>query len=304
LNAIDVGGEQKIRTMVKSGRSSGEQINHQYIDQTNKDTKTPHRIQMSSTHVTVCESNKPRRPLSQHSTNVTQYVIDVYSLKMNQENENARADSFSKIYETGAWGGGEVINGEKFGGSGPGSLMSSTEKVRKTLDIIIDEIKAETGKERISLLDMPCGDMVWMRHYLEQRMDVDYTGMDIVGSLIDHHKNASGGEHPWRFKQHDIVKDPLQERYDLIFSRQMTQHLGTEDTMQVLHHFSDGGNYLLITNYPGVRVNVPLNAGTAWRFREQNFLIEPYRLIDPICEGDEDGSDVISFYRLPLLQWH
>ena len=132
------------------------------------------------------------------------------------------------------------------------------------------------------MLDMPCGDMVWMRHYLEQRMDVDYTGMDIVGSLIDHHKNASGGEHPWRFKQHDIVKDPLQERYDLIFSRQMTQHLGTEDTMQVLHHFSDGGNYLLITNYPGVRVNVPLNAGTAWRFREQNFLIEPYRLIDPI----------------------
>ena len=95
---------------------------------------------------------------------------------------------------------------------------------------------------------MPCGDMVWMRHYLEQRMDVDYTGMDIVGSLIDHHKNASGGGHPWRFKQHDIVKNPLQERYDLIFSRQMTQHLGTEDTMKVLHHFSDGGNYLLITN--------------------------------------------------------
>jgi hypothetical protein len=289
LGIIDVGGEQ-IGTMVTN-------------KQTNKRAESPHRIQMSSTHVTVCESNKPRRSLS-HATNVTQYVIDEYSLKKNQENENARADSFSKIYKTGAWGGGEVINGEKFGGSGPGSLMSSTEKVRKTLDIIIDEIKAETGKERISLLDMPCGDMVWMRHYLEQRMDVEYTGMDIVGSLIDHHNNVSGGEHPWRFKQHDIVKDPLQERYDLIFSRQMTQHLGTEDTMQVLQHFSDGGNYLLITNYPGVQANIPLNTGTPWRFREQNFLIEPYRLIDPICEGDEDGSDVISFYRLPLLQWN
>ena len=183
--------------------------------------------------------------------------------------------------------------------------MSSTEKVRKTLDVIINVIKDNLGKERIRVLDMPCGDMVWMRHYLDQRTDVDYTGMDIVGSLIDHHNNVLGGEHPsWKFEQHDIVNDPLQERYDLIFSRQMTQHLGTEDTMRVLQHFSDGGSFLLITNYPGVRANILLNTGTAWRFREQNFLIEPYQLIDPICEGDEDGSDAISFYQLPLLQWH
>jgi hypothetical protein len=264
---------------------------------------SPRHVQESSSHVTTCLTNITRRPRS-HPTNAIQYAIDDYSLQKNLENEHARANAFSKIYETGAWGGGEVINGEKFGGSGPGSLISSTEKVRKTLDAIIDKIKVAKGKERISMLDLPCGDMVWMRHYLKLRVDIDYTGMDIVGSLIDHHKNALGVENPWKFEQHDIVKDQLQERYDLIFSRQMTQHLGTEDTMRVLRHFSDGGDFLLITNYPNVRVNIPLNSHTEWRFREQNFLIEPYRLIDPICEGDEDGSDAISFYRLPLLQWY
>jgi hypothetical protein len=266
--------------------------------------KLPRHIKESSTHVTTCQTNEPRRPRS-HASNVTQYATDEYSLQKSLEDEIARANSFSKIYETGAWGGGEVINGVKFGGSGPGSLMSSTEKVRKTLDVIINVIKDNLGKERIRVLDMPCGDMVWMRHYLDQRTDVDYTGMDIVGSLIDHHNNVLGGEHPsWKFEQHDIVNDPLQERYDLIFSRQMTQHLGTEDTMRVLQHFSDGGKFLLITNYPQVYANIPLNTGTEWRFRQQNFLIEPYRLIEPICEGDEDGTDAISFYQLPLLQWH
>ena len=260
--------------------------------------KLPRHIEESSTHVTTCQTNEHRRPRS-HASNVTQYATDKYSLEKSLE------DEFSKIYETGAWGGGEVINGVKFGGSGPGSLMSSTEKVRRTLDVIINAIKDNLGKERIRVLDMPCGDMVWMRHYLEQRTDVDYTGMDIVGSLIDRHNNVLAGEHPsWKFEQHDVVNDPLQERYDLIFSRQMTQHLGTEDTMRVLQHFSDGGNFLLITNYSQVHANIPLNTGTAWRFREQNFLIEPYRLIEPICEGDEDGTDAISFYQLPLLQWH
>lgn len=103
----------------------------------------------------------------------------------------------------GAWGGGEVINGEKFSGSGPGSLISSTEKVRKTLDAIIYKIKIEKGEERISMLDLPCGDMVWMRHYLELQAAVDYTGMDMAESMIDHHNNMLGVKNPWKFEQHD-----------------------------------------------------------------------------------------------------
>jgi hypothetical protein len=200
------------------------------------------------------------------------------------------------------WGGGEIVNGKQFGGSGPGSLMSSTVQVRKTLDIVIERTKLELGKDRIRMLDLPCGDLVWMKHYLNNRTDVDYTGMDIVGSLIAEHSKAFSDTHPWTFQQHDIVKDPLQVKYDLIFSRQMTQHLGTEDTMKVLQHFSEGASYLLITNYLDLTRNIPLNTNTAWRFRPQNFNISPYAITDPICEDEETGC-VNALYKLPLQQW-
>jgi len=45
---------------------------------------------------------------------------------------------------------------------------------------VINEIKAKLGLDRISLLDIPCGDMRWMSRFLDNREDVDYTGIDIV----------------------------------------------------------------------------------------------------------------------------
>ena len=72
----------------------------------------------------------------------------------------------------------------------------------------------------------------------------------------------------------------------------MTQHLGTEDTMRVLQHFSDGGRYLLISNYPHVRRNTQLNVKQVYRFRQQNFNLGPYNLIDPLCEDEEMGGCV------------
>lgn len=249
--------------------------------------------------VTNCQTNKPIRPTSHVREQSYEYAVDHNLLKYKSEGDEPRAASFEKIYEDHEWGGGETINGTQFGGSGPGSLMSSTEEVRKTLDAVIDRVKSELGKDRITLLDLPCGDLVWMKHYLQDRHDIDYTGMDIVGTLIESHTK----KHAWKFKQHDIVKDPLDEKYDLIFSRQMTQHLGTEDTMRVLQHFSDGGRYLLISNYPHVRRNTQLNVKQAYRFRQQNFNLGPYNLIDPLCEDEEMGGCVNNLYNLPLRQW-
>jgi hypothetical protein len=81
--------------------------------------------------------------------------------------------------------------------------------------------------------------------------------------LIAEHSKAFSHTHPWTFQQHDIVKDPLLEKYDLIFSRQIAQHLSTEDTMKVLQHFSEGASYLLITIYLDVKTNIPLNTNFA-----------------------------------------
>lgn len=123
-----------------------------------------------------CQTNKPERPVSLHQS-THKYTVDNGMLKSKLENDESRAASFAKIYKERTWGGGEIVSGTHFGGSGPGSLMSSTIQVRKT---VMERVKSELGKERITLLDLPCGDLVWMKNYLQQRHDIEYTGTDIV----------------------------------------------------------------------------------------------------------------------------
>ena len=179
--------------------------------------------------------------------------------------------------------------------------MSSTVEVQKTLDVVLDLVKKELGKERIRMLDLPCGDFVWMKHFLKTRTDIEYTGIDIAGLLTENHQRTYSTETSWHFKQNDIVKNSLPMKFDLIFSRQMTQHLETRDTMNVLEHFSQSGQYLLITNYPDVKSNTPL-IKTKWRFRPQNLNISPFHLADPVCEDTEDGC-INALHRLSLRQW-
>jgi hypothetical protein len=66
------------------------------------------------------------------------------------------------------------------------------------------------------------------------------------------------------------------------------------------------GDFLLITNYPKVRVNIPLNSHSEWYkviSRAEFSLRAILWLIDPIYVRVLKSLDAISFYRLPLLQW-
>jgi len=249
--------------------------------------------------VTPCGSDSPHSRKRRHTVGRPFTINGASSSSFRQqdnkkEEDNARLNSFSDIYKNDVWGGE--------GGSGTGSLMSSTENVRKTLDLVVDRVKSELGVERVRLLDLPVGDFVWMRHWLANRTDVNYMGMDIVPHLIEEHSDEFKDRHDWAFQHHDIVKDPLSADYDVIFSRQMTQHLQTVDTLSVLRHFSASGKYLLISNYPNVTVNKVLPTNR-WRYRPQNLNLAPFSLTDPLCEDDDGGGCISSLFKLPLLQW-
>lgn len=78
------------------------------------------------------------------------------------------------------------------------------------------------------MLDVPCGDFVWMSRFLSTRDDIDYTGMDIVEDLIEHHKKAHKNK-DWKFVHGDIVDSRLTEKYDIILCRMLLQHLYSLD---------------------------------------------------------------------------
>jgi len=142
------------------------------------------------------------------------------------ENRNESRDSFRRIFHDRSWGGDR----KSPAASGAGSTIHFAVETMIGLEAIIAEIKSRHGLKRIRMLDVPCGDMQWMQRFLDQRDDIDYTGMEIVPELIERHRKTFASK-PWTFRHHDIIKDGLKEQFDIIHCRHMLQHIRTKDAM-------------------------------------------------------------------------
>ena len=216
-----------------------------------------------------------------------------------------RQSSFVEIFQKRHWGG-DKSDPEELSASGPGSTLARTWLVRQTLDCVINDIKSTLNKKVLRFLDIPCGDLRWMSVFMLNRTDIEYTGMDIVPDIIEHHTKTYSDK-PWTFLFHDIVAEPLPTSYDLIFSRDMTQHLTIGDTLRVFRHFSiSGSNFAMLTTYPSTLQNErDLNLGSKVRYYAQDLERPPYNLIPPICvrqEKQKGGPEYSALWRLPMKQ--
>src|ERR1051326_8735723 len=88
-----------------------------------------------------------------------------------------RRAEFTGIFEQNAWGDPESV-------SGPGSNVARASLFRADLEALVRSIKPRT------LLDAPCGDFNWLRHFdlgIER-----YVGIDIVPALIARNRARFG----------------------------------------------------------------------------------------------------------------
>ena len=240
-----------------------------------------------------------------------------------------RKQYFEQVYSECTWHDGATANeaarSNNISCSGV-STSSDTKHTQKTLrEILLDP------QLRIQhFLDAPCGDLKYMSHFMHTLWDttqtphhVEYHGADIVESLIQRHQQTYGQE-PWlgSFQSVDFaVEDVVLRRkngqpFDLIFSRQMTQHLSKNETCAVLRTFNrSGARYLLATT----SLNVGGDEGLVWdtmtsdqlgNFVEQSLLLPPYSLPPPvyIARDDPIGSFIsekevrvyLGLWSLPL----
>jgi len=238
---------------------------------------------------------------------VTNYMVGDASLDVEAavkgpaEDRNKSMDEFRRIFNDRIW-----LWGKKDGvkSSGGGSTVHFSINVMLGLQAIIAEIKERHGLKRVRMLDVPCGDMVWMSRFLETRDDVDYVGMEIVPELIAAHQKTYAN-HPWKFMHYDILRDGLKEQFDLIHSRMMLQHLLTKDAMNFLSEFSKSGSrYLLTTTFPHMSRNPELHTGIYGRFRYLNLEAPPVSLTPPLCyfrEGPGSNNEHYqALWKLPL----
>lgn len=181
-------------------------------------------------------------------------------------NSNDRRLAFSNIYKHHFWGNEHP--------NGIGSTENNTQNDIAALQFILQKYKIQ------SILDCGCGTFSWFRHVLKNFPYIKYTGIDIVPDQIRNNQKANP---EYTFFSLDVCTENLPYPSDLIFSKEMTQHLKEKSTIEFLKNCRSKAKYIMLTSFDIQRNsdsllftngNLPdLDKGA---YREQNFLLPPY----------------------------
>jgi hypothetical protein len=205
-------------------------------------------------------------------------------------------EKFTKIFIEKKWN----YNDETV--SGRGSSLEFTESVRKNLPKLVEQFEIS------SILDAPCGDFNWMKEVLP-KMNVTYTGGDIVKNLIDNNIEKYQSDKT-RFIHLDIVNDNLPES-DLLICRDCLFHLHPDNVKKFFVNFSKSNIKFLLTSTHKNNDNfVNVNKMRDGKFNPIDLFISPYNLPkDPLYRFDDHPknfkenlmSEMILFSKQQIL---
>jgi 2-polyprenyl-3-methyl-5-hydroxy-6-metoxy-1,4-benzoquinol methylase len=176
---------------------------------------------------------------------------------------------FCRIFKKKRWRGNRSV-------SGPGSDPEQTQVLIASLPALFRDLEIK------SILDVPCGDFLWMR-------DVDlnairYTGADIVEEIIQHNKEAYQRQHV-RFLRLNLVQDELPQ-VDLMLCRDGLVHLSFEDVFKSLNNMCKSkSRYLLATTFTDREINQDILSG---QWRTLNLERPPFNLCRPMSVINEE----------------
>ena len=165
--------------------------------------------------------------------------------------------TFTKIYQTNEWGNEQSVSGQ-------GSSLEQAQKAISGIDELILNYSIS------SILDLPCGDMNWMRHV--DLSKVNYLGGDIVAEIIENN-NLLYAKENITFKVMNLIQDSL-EKVDLIIVRDCFVHFSFENIRQAIKGIKRSkSTYLLCTNFIGTKLNYDIVSGD---WRPINLNIKPF----------------------------
>ncbi|UPK68084.1 class I SAM-dependent methyltransferase [Chitinophaga filiformis] len=141
---------------------------------------------------------------------------------------------FSDIYKNNTWGG---PSGEFYSGDG-----TYSPNIHLYINKVVEIINANNIK---SVLDIGCGDFAVMSQVVD-KVDVNYTGGDVVKDLIDRNRQWFEGPKT-KFIQLNAIEDEL-PKADLVMIRQVLQHLSNGQILKILPKLSKF-RYVLITEH-------------------------------------------------------
>ena len=199
-----------------------------------------------------------------------QILVDKITKRASVWEEREYENIFTDIYKHKIWNNGDA----SIPLSGPGSSLQNTANVRKSLDSFYDQHEVK------SVLDLGCGDLTWIVN-TKMFNEVDYTGIDIVDSLIEAHKKKYPNH---SFGKADITRQTFDYR-DLVIVRDVIFHLSIKDVQSLFRNLKGRFGYICITTFRNTVNNDNMDR---WHYSPRNIGIKPFNVI---------GTPVVSVYE-------
>tara|TARA_B100001121_G_scaffold299618_1_gene308544 strand:+ start:117 stop:839 length:723 start_codon:yes stop_codon:yes gene_type:complete len=205
--------------------------------------------------------------------------------------ENIRKNTFKYIYLSNHWQN-YFKSDSQDSKSGPGSNLKYTSEMSKELQKFFIEKNIKT------ILDIGCGDFIWMNLLLNEYHIYDkYLGLDIVDELIKNNKKKYSNN-KISFKTFDLVKDEVPNGFDIILVRHVFIHLKNEQIINFLDLLKNlNVKYFGVTSTPSLGKNNELK--TVGRYRDINIEIEPFNFKDYVSKIDEKNNNyTLNIYKI------
>jgi len=202
---------------------------------------------------------------------------------------------FTSIYKSAHWNQGEnKLQKEFISVSGHGSNINTDQfyNLISNFKNALDIYKIE------SILDMPCGDVLWIKEIFKKK-NINYLGVDIVENLIKSNKELYENDKV-KFLNRDIIEFSTDKKIDLVFLRDFFIHINNSDIKKVINNLKDMNiKYFAFTNYE-IEKNTDVVTG---KHRKVNLQLEPFNLGKPIYSfNDYEKDKFIYFYEKSALK--
>jgi hypothetical protein len=194
-------------------------------------------------------------------------VLDTIRVILAARRDRTLQERFTRFYRTNAWSDPETR-------SGPGSRRDSGQ-VRDAIEALRGAVEAHGVR---SIADIPCGDFNWMPIFLDAAPDVEYRGFDIVPQLIAENRARYPGR---RFDALDVTRE-VPPRADLIFCKDLLNHLCHEDVAAALENMRRSGARLLLASNNFGHPNVDLPRLGPRGSRHLDIMGPPFAAPNPI----------------------
>ena len=173
--------------------------------------------------------------------------------------------------------------------SGLGSDLNITKQLINDLNIFLKHNQID------SILDVACGDFIWMNKLISDNKHLNYLGLEIVDSIVKKNNKIFSNQNI-NFICSDVINEDLPQNYDFILVRDFLIHIKNIDIINLVEKIKKSNcKYFAINNFPNIKKNDEIKGYGHHRY--VNIEIPPFNLTN-VFKVIDDHDRKLNIYKI------